>query len=163
ETLETCAWERTPVENGWVLGTSSFRVGNDSVATNKLKSLIVWRTLGKGTVLGLGHNVVLEDYVSNGQRQNLEVLLNNIAQYLANGKSNPTIAALPETPSQLNVDSFASAPEWVQPQPHSFQRHLPGLPYIGHWGWLGSIQYQRETRDPVTLEYCWRRLIDEPY
>ena len=68
-----------------------------------------------------------------------------------------------ETPSRLHADAYMSPPAFPQPQPHSLNRRLPGLPYIGHWGWHAQIQYQRANRQCVDLDYYKNKMIDEPF
>ncbi|MBE7561198.1 hypothetical protein HS125_20505 [bacterium] len=123
--------------------------------------LVEW-TLGRGRVLGYGHNLFLEQFWFNQAEGNFHRFLRNVAQVLT-GKANPRIAALPETPTRLEYDEYMSPPAFAQPQPHSFLRRHPGLPFIAHWGWHGQITYQRAAKESVGLEYYRTRMIDEPH
>ncbi|MBE7558594.1 hypothetical protein HS125_06500 [bacterium] len=157
--LESGFWENQTINAQWL--ASYFRHNGSSVLDGTLLRTVNLWTVGQGEVLGYAHNLFLEDYWHNPHRANLHRFLRNVAEYLT-GESEPSIRALPETPSRLHADVRMAAPAHVHPQPHSLHRDLPGLPYVAHWGWLGAINYQRVPIDPVDLRHFKTCLIDEP-
>ncbi len=157
--LESGFWENQTINAEWL--ASYFRHnGSATLDGTLLRTLNLW-TVGQGKALGYAHNVTLEDFWENPNQANLVRFLTNVSTYLS-GKSDPVVGALPESPSRLHADTYQSTPAHVQPQPHSTARLLPGLPYVAHWGWLGSINYQRVPIAPVDPDYFKSLLIDEP-
>ncbi len=161
--LESGLWQQTAPEHARLIGHYVRKTGDETFDATSHKSLNEW-TLGRGRVLGYGHNLFIQEYWDNQEAQNLRRFVDNLVRYVAQGKTAPRIAVLPETPSRLHADSLMSPPQLPQPQPHSFARELPGLPYIAHFGWLGALNYQRVRRNPpVDLEYYRTQLIDEAW
>jgi Domain of unknown function (DUF4960) len=162
--VETSLWQKTKPQNSRVLGSYFRRTGEEIYDPQSLSSLNEW-SLGSGKVLGYGHNIMLEQYWDNGDATNLHTFLRNAVSYLSEKKTpTPVVAVLPETPSRLHADNHMTPPELPRQQPHSLQRALPGLPYIGHFGWLGAVNYQRVRRNPpVDLDYFQDKLIDETW
>ncbi len=160
--LENCFWTRNPLQQGQSLG-NYFRINEKGQVLDQkqVQVLNLW-TLGQGKVLGYGNNVLLEDFWFSRDQENLKTFLGNVACFLSD-KKNPRIGALPETPSRLHADTYMSPPAFPEVQPHTLHRKLPGLPYIGHWGWHAQIQYQRADRQCVDLTYFKEKMIDEPF
>ncbi len=160
--LENCFWSSRPIQQGQSLGSYFRRDEKDQILDQQQVQLLNLWTLRQGKVLGYGNSLLLEDFWFNKHQENLETFLRNVASFLG-GKSNPRIGALKETPSRLHADTYMSPPMFPGVQPHSLNRPLPGLPYIGHWGWHAQIQYQRADRQCVNKQYFKEKMIDEPF
>jgi hypothetical protein len=159
--LRTCGWRKAKLQNGRTLAHTVVQYGDKIRSQAGLKILNEWN-IGRGKVLGYGHNALLDPLWQNDHQDNLQRFLRNAVTYLG-GKKKPRIAALPETPTRLHADGLMSLPMNPKTQPHTFERSIPGLPYIGHWGWLGPIHYQRAGRQVVGPDYFRKKLIDEPW
>ena len=160
--LENCFWSKNQPKQGQVLGNYFRKNEKGEILDQKQVPVLNLWTLGRGRVLGYGNNLLLEDFWFNHDRDNLAKFLRNVPAFLT-GNKDPRIGELGETASRLHVDAYMSPPAFPQPQPHSLNRRLPGLPYIGHWGWHAQIQYQRADRQCVDLDYYKNKMIDEPF
>jgi Domain of unknown function (DUF4960) len=156
--LESGFWENQTI-NAQFLASYFRNKGGSTFSGPEHHTLNLWE-LGQGKVLGYAQNLFLEDFWHNTNRDNLYKFLDNAMLFLS-GQQSPRIAALPELPGLYEYDQYISAPAEPTKQPPNLLRSLPGLPYICHWGWLGAINYQRVTRDPVGVDYFKQYLIDE--
>ncbi len=160
--LENCFWSKSQLQHGRSLGNYFRRNEKGEILDQEQTQLLNLWTLGRGKVLGYGNNLLLEDFWFNRDRENLAKFLRNAASFLSSAQK-PRLGALGETPSRLHADTYMSPPAFPHPQPHSLHRRLPGLPYIGHWGWHAQIQYQRANRQCVDIKYFKEKMIDEPF